>query len=277
MKNHYRFYVHGFSSVADIPFSMKEYSLLKFGSDRIAKKFGCHLADELYAKYAGQLLSRQAVVIPSPYNVVKNAATIMTEHFVNRLNYHLVNNGGMHVDCSLIHRKVSYVNDYGFLPEATRRALLSNDSFYINKDFVRDKILIFVDDVNITGTHEDKLKEIITRENLDNMSFFIYYGKYYGSSPDIESKLNFAAIDDIDDLLDIMSEESKYHVIIRPIKYIMSLDDQRFNHFLMNASGVIIEEVYHGCLSEGYYTNPKFMPNFTTLQDFIKNQVDIEV
>jgi hypothetical protein len=87
-------------SVNPMFFSVELYSKLKFGSDYAAKTFGYRLAESFFANYSEKILSHEVLVFASPYNYVKNAATIMTEHFINKLNHLLVNANGTH--CRLV-------------------------------------------------------------------------------------------------------------------------------------------------------------------------------
>ncbi len=133
---------HAFSDLDNPGFDIKTYSRLKFGSDIAARDLGYELADGLFAEHAALLLANQCVIIPSPYNIVENAATKMSRHFMNKLNEHLVSANGRHADWSLIHRKVSYIQDYGFLPQAEREKLIGNDMFFMNTEYLAGKLLI---------------------------------------------------------------------------------------------------------------------------------------
>jgi hypothetical protein len=205
------------------------------------------------------------VVIPSPYNHVQNAATILTKHFVNRLNQLLVNQSGAHVEYSVIHRKVSYINDYGYLSKEARKGLIDNDSFYLNKDFYKDKVLVFLDDVIITGTHEDKLKEILAKEKIKNETIFIYHAQYLGNDPTIESRLNFAAMNTLEDY-GKLSEEPNHHVIVRPLKFLLSQQLKPLADFLLQIDVRKLEEIYFGCLGEGYYKIPSYQGPFQIIK-----------
>lgn len=255
---------HEFTSFNDITFSPRSYSFLKFGSDLAAKQMGYELAATFFAKHSAELMAMPSVVIPSPYNHVKNAATIMTEHFINRLNGLLVCANGTHLDSSIIHRKVSYTNDYGFLSKEKRRTLIDNDNFFINREFIKGKRLIFIDDVRITGTHEEKLIEVLQKRKIKNPTFFLYFASYNGQSPHIEAELNFAGINGVDEFIQLMKEPD-HHVIVRPIKYLLSLSDQELKKVFKNATTKFITAMYHGCLGEGYYKIPSYQKNFELL------------
>jgi len=262
MSNRNRFFVHSFHNLESAEFSVQKYSRLKFGSDRAAREFGYELAIGFFNRHMTTLLSNKCVVIPSPYNYVRNAATIMTGHFCNKLNELLVNAQGAHVDCSLIHRKVSYTNDYGFMSKEQRKSLIDNDSFYLNKDFTDGKVLIFVDDIFITGTHENKLAEILRRDGIENKCFFVYYAQYQGTdNPEIEAALNFSAVKNVNDYIELTMERG-HHIIVRPIKYILSQDKDTLSQLIKEVETDKLREIYHGCLGEGYYRIPAYQSNF---------------
>lgn len=269
MQNNITHYAHAFHNIEDCPFDPADYSKLKFGVKEVAQKFGNELATSFFNTYTDTLLSDDCVVITSPYNYVKNAATIMGEYFIDRLNMHMVNANGKNVEYTTIHRKVSYTADYGFLSKEKRKKLLGNDEFYINRDFVEGKTIIFLDDVKITGTHEDKLKEILEEQGLDNVGhFFLYYANYMGNQADIEAKLNFYSVKDLDDVLEtINSDESE--LIIRPIKYVMSRDSNQFKEAVNQLRIDKIVKLYNSCLSEGYYKIPTYQENFTYLNKLV--------
>jgi hypothetical protein len=271
--NHISYYLHQFSSYDDMHFAPGDYSRLKFGCDKVAEQFGMAMAIGFFNAHAEKLLSNKCVVIPSPYNHIKNAATLITEHFTNTLNLLLVNAKGEHLDSSIIHRKVSYTNDYGFLDKDTRQKLLSNDSFYMNKKFLKGKSLIFIDDVCITGTHEDKLVEILAENRMNNDTFFVYFAKYFGQIAEIESELNFAAINTITDVVNIINSPN-HHMIIRPIKYLLSLTYPEFDNIICTLKREKLAALYHASLAEGYYKIPKYQSNFQRLSLYMSSHIN---
>lgn len=266
MTNHIRFAAHAFGDLENATFSPEIYSRLKFGCDRAARSMGHDLAKKFFAAHSDQIIANRIVVIPSPYNHVPNAATVMTGHFVNKLNELSVHASGRHVEYSIIHRKVSYTNDYGFLSKEKRRSLIDNDSFYMNRDFLEGKLLVFIDDVRITGTHEDKLREILERDNVQNDAAFLYFAEYYGNQPDIEGALNFSHVKSLDDYV-AMTHEEDHHVIVRPLKYLLGQKSEDLRRVCTQFPISTLEKVYHGCLAEGYYKIPGYQSNFGVIVD----------
>ena len=261
-----QYYQSKFTSLHDLSFDPIQYSKLKFGCNDSAKEFGQSLARDFFNHHIDKLLIDDLVVISSPYNNIKNAATILSEHFIKQLNSLLVHYNGKHVDTSVIHRKMTYTNDYGFLDKEKRKSLIKNDTFYLNNNFLKDKTIIFIDDINITGSHEERLIEILQENNLKNDCFFVYIAKYFGDSPEIESNLNFYGVNNLETFVELVNNNSN-HVIIRTVKYILNLSKYDLRRILNNVSHDKLYEIYHVCLAEGYYTIDKYQPNFLEIQD----------
>lgn len=271
---HTRHFANTFASLAEAKFSTSDYSRLKFGSNQAAKRMGRILAESFFKANKLRLAREQFVVIPSPYNYVKNAATVLSEHFVDHLNYLVSRIGGAHaIEWDIIHRKVSYINDYGFLSKEDRKALIDGDTFSINKDFWGNKNLIFIDDVNITGTHEDKLIEILDVEGVKNDTFFLYFAKYNGTEANTEAALNFSAINSVTAFVQMIKDEPDAKCLVRPIKYLMSQSEITFKVALSQLPLSYVEALYFGCLAEGYNSIEKYEGNFEFLEHFFESNI----
>jgi hypothetical protein len=262
--------VHEFTDLENTTFQPADYSKLKFGCDATAKKFGKELAIDTFNKHKDLLLSKKIAVIPSAYNYVPNAASVMTKYFIEVLNHLVVSAGGQHVDYSLIHRKVSYINDYGFLTKERREELIANDKFHFDKGAHLGKLLIFTDDVRITGTHERKIAGMFTEDGITNDSMFLYYANYTGDVPEIEAKINFAAVKDVQDYIDL-TKTPNHHVIVRPIKYILSRKEVEVDYLLKHLSIDTLIKVYNGALAEGYYEVPAYTYALSKLRVLVNN------
>ena len=274
MRNQTQHFAHTFATLAGAGFNTADYSRLKFGSNQAAKRMGRILAESFFKANKLRLAREQFVVIPSPYNYVKNAATVLSEHFVDHLNYLVSRIGGAHaIEWDIIHRKVSYINDYGFLSKEDRKVLIDGDTFSINKDFWGNKNLIFIDDVNITGTHEDKLIEILDVEGVKNDTFFLYFAKYNGTEANTEAALNFSAINSVTAFVQMIKDEPDAKCLVRPIKYLMSQSEITFKVALSQLPLSYVEALYFGCLAEGYNSIEKYEGNFEFLEHFFESNI----
>ncbi len=246
-----RFVVHNFDSLSTAPFDPRDYSALKFGSDKVAKIFGYKMADLFYDKYKSILTKHRCVIIPSAFNVVEIAATILARHFMNRLNDILTRYNHRVVDWTTMHRSMSYIADYCFMSKEERRRLLEDDKLYINRDFIERKVLIFVDDVTITGTHEDKIVNFLENINIKNPKIFCYYARYTGDVADIEAGINHAMINNIDDYIGLI-EEPNHHLVVRAVRFLLDQPLRDLKVALDQLSSEFIDKLYFACLSKEY-------------------------
>ncbi len=266
------FSANTFSSLQDATFSPHVYSQMKFGHNAAAKHYGHELAIKFFAAHMQDIISKRIVVIPSPYNYVENAATIMTRHFINKINELLVDHNGEHVEYMTIQRKISYISDYGFLTADKRKALIDGDEFYLDEKYLEGKLLIFIDDVKITGTHERKLVELLDDRCLFNERFFLYAAAYTGSSPEIEAEINFAAIKDLKAFRYLANVEG-HRMIVRPLKYILGQPAADFDMFVCSLEREQVETIVHSSLNEGYYRIPAYQENLNRARYVLKHNL----
>ncbi len=121
-----------------------------------------------------------------------------------------------------------------------------------------------MDDVNITGTHERKLQSIMRERNILNQVIFTYFARYTGSDASIESRLNFAAIQSLQDYIDLLKEDST-SMIIRPMKYLLGQSSDALECVLGSIPGAKLRALYHGILAEGYYRLPNYQRNIDAI------------
>lgn len=278
MKNKFkikRFSLHKFDNRENINFSVSEYSMLKYGSGSVAKKFGEELAVGFFEHYSHIIVSKQVVVMESAYASIKNAASLITDAFTDKLNQLIVEFNGLHVERTKINRLVPYITDYGKLPLKKRQQLLKKDTFTLDVDFVKNKFLIFIDDIFITGTHQKKIEEMLEKYNLNHDDALgVYYAELSNTieDPAIESYLNEYTIKGISNLKELIKSDINYKVIVRTVKMMLQAEKiEELEDLLSGINPDLIKKIYNLCLSEGYYKNPAFSTNFSILRTHFLN------
>lgn len=269
--NHTNFFLHTFTNKEDIPFSQKQYSQFKFGCQLSAKDMGERLAVAFFEKHQEDLAGHECVVVPSPYDYVKNAASCMAEFFFHKL-LHLMQDAKIDNKVHWYHisRKPSYTKDFGFLNEEQRRSLLKNDKFYLNSEFLDDKLIILIDDVYITGAHEDMLKSVLSAKCNPSKVIFTYYGKKIGKEfPEVEAHLNFYAIQSIQDFINLFKKQSTF-ILIRPIKYVLSRSEKEFSILLKKLNTAKLNVLLEHAHAEGYHLKPEYINNINKLREKIR-------
>jgi hypothetical protein len=119
---------------------------LKIGSTRVADDFGKEMAIQFYNEFKDILHHGNVVILPSAFNMLEIAAYLLAKQFMQHLNILLAQANMPIVKWSIIHRTISYFKDYAKLSEDERTSLLSKDKFFINRDSIKNKTLVFVDD-----------------------------------------------------------------------------------------------------------------------------------
>ena len=101
-----------------------------------------------------KLINIEIIILPSPYLSIPTASNFLCYYFKKELNSFLFKNSKKASIESKIYRNQTYVTDYGNLDFEERVKLISNDTYYIDRNFIEGKLCIFVDDIKITGSHE---------------------------------------------------------------------------------------------------------------------------
>jgi hypothetical protein len=250
------------------PFDMTEYSWFKFGDKQYAEKFAHELFNG-FIKIHGDLLlsSKEIVLLPSPYLSIPTASNFLCFYFKKYLNSFLyVNNSKACVE-SKIFRNQTYVTDYGNLSFDERVQLISNDTYYIDKNFINDKLCIFVDDIKITGSHEHTVNKILDQYNVTGEFLFLYYAELVNKQihPKIENHYNYFAVKCVEHILDVVNRVN-FQYNTRIIKYILSLNQNQFSYLINNITTKASSELFHLAISNNYHQIPEYQKNINTIK-----------
>ena len=186
--------LHKINSPDIFGFSEEEYSKFKFGDGGVSAKFGEKLArgfikDMLEKTYDGT----QLVVVSSPYAYIPTATHALKNYFVYELNKWLAQHDYRVVEQTKIHRCITYSQDYGELDAEERMNLISNDAFYMDKKYLKNKVVIFIDDIRITGSHERVIRNMIKKMKIKSDYYLLYFAQLVNDSihPNIENYLDY--------------------------------------------------------------------------------------
>lgn len=269
----YTYSLYKISSSCEFSFCPSEYSRFKFGDGSIAKKFGEQLADGFIKDYlAVAPVNKQIVVISSPYSFIPTATFSMKNYFVYRLNRWLAENNFPVVQEAKVHRTITYKDDYGELNAEQRINLIKNDSFYIDKSFVDDKVLLFLDDVKITGGHEKMILKMIERFELKNKIFMLYFGELVNKSipANVENFLNYYHVKSLSDLSTLVASKT-FVINTRIVKYILNYEHKEFLRFIIKQSNEFTRLLYDMSIGNGYHLIDAYSKNLNRIKQFSQN------
>lgn len=252
----------------DFGFSPEEYSKFKHGAINIAKKFGYTLAERFIENYFSKSYNgKQIVVVPSAYSYIPTASFFMKSYFVEKLNQYLYKNNYPVVQETKIDRTVTYREDYGEMSAQDRYNLISGDSFHIDKSFLEDKQLLFLDDVKITGTHERIIIKMLNQYNISNDCYMLYFAELINSdiSPQFENYLNNYFVKNLSQV-DWIIKNELFVFNTRVVKYILNAKNQDFDHFIAQQSQEFIQDFYYNAIGNEYYNFDTYINNLNRLE-----------
>lgn len=271
MLKQFSYSLHKIQDTINFGFDPNDYSRFKFGDEAIARSFGESLAkgfiqSDLALNFTGQ----QIVIISSPYSFIPTATFAMKNYFVFQLNRWLSENDYPIVQETKVHRTITYKEDYGELSAVERINLISNDSFHIDREFLKGKTLLFLDDIKITGSHERMIMKMIQEYELQNDVYMLYFAELINKeiNPNIENHLNYHCVKSIFDLDEII-KNGNFCINTRIVKYILNYDFDSFSIFLKSQTEDFINHLYNMALGNGYHTIDVYSKNLNLVKKYL--------
>lgn len=255
-------------------FPSEKYSKFKFGSTEIAREFGYKLADSFLShKFKCSYDGKPIVVLPSAYSHIPTASYYLTMHFVDKLNQFLFEGNFPPVETGKIHRSVTYREDYGEMSAEDRFNLIKGDKFHVDKTNFKNKILIFLDDIKITGTHERIIVKMLDDFDIQNHCYMLYYAELsnYNISPSIENYLNHYFVKDVSDLSSIVIQDD-FMFNTRIVKFILNSNHESCKEFVECQNISFLQQLFFLAIGNEYYKFPEYLPNLT----MIKSKISIK-
>ena len=250
-------------------FPAMDYSRFKYGCGDVAKQFGEQLADAFIktgflSAFDGD--GDDIVITASPYKYIQPAASAVKKYFTNRLNAYLATVKMSSANMVKMTRSVLFEGDYGRLTEEGRTALLKKDKLSIDRDFVDGKTILVLDDIKITGAHEEKIVKMFIEQGIKPKKvIFLYYAELQNANTvgaDYENYLNHFLVKSLDDLLPITQERS-FILNARVCKYLLSTKDlQGLERFLRDAGDDFVYDLVAAILGDGYHVMESYQENF---------------
>lgn len=256
------------------PFDEGEYSLFKFGDTYFARKFAQQLFQGFIQEFKDEILEQDEIILfPSPYHSIPTASNFLCLYFKEELNYFLFENDRPACVEGKIYRQQTYVEDYGNMNYEERINLIANDTYYIDKHFVEGKFCIFLDDIKITGSHENTIDRILKEYNVNGEFIFVYFAELMNKNihPKIENHYNYFKVKTTDDLIAVINGKD-FHFNTRITKYILLMQDEDFQYLYENIPAARQNEILSLAISNNYHQVEEYKTNLKTLKNKIQWQ-----
>jgi len=252
----------------DLPFDASEYSKFKYGSKSVARKFGKILAQRFWVQVLRHNPPDKPILVyPSPYNFIPTATFVMKDYFIKFLNEYLVTAGHDPVKEGKIYRNGSYIIDYGTMNSTERDNAMTGDAFHIDAAFAEGKIIIFIDDIKVTGSHERRIDSMVSEYGLKNKCYYLYFASVEDPTiePQFEDFLNLNAIHSLVDVSKIIRNE-EFAFNTRVVKFILNASHEEFVTFVSYQSDTFLDTLLHYSMGNSYHLAEEFKQNFKYLK-----------
>jgi hypothetical protein len=263
--------LHKINDLSKLTFNPTDYSKFKFGIETIAQSFGNELAIHFINEYSNILLNQEELYIaPSPYLSIPTASNYLCKEFVKVLNRFLCENKKKAINEIKITRINTYTQDYGNLTFEERKSMIEKDTYYIDKEVIKDKFCIFIDDIKITGSHEFTIKNILQNLEINGSFYFVYFAELKNNeiSPKIENFFNYYALKDLNDLINVINDKN-FNFNTRVIKYLLCLQLKDFETIISKMNEIQKKTLLNLAISNNYHLISLYLNNFNHLKNII--------
>jgi hypothetical protein len=196
------------NAVPPCPFLAPEYSRYKHGATAPAAAFAAALEDAFQGAYPHLAGAARLLIASSPYKYVPTAAHALACIFAHRLNQRRNFQDLPPARLIKIGRLQPSPGDYGQFSIEQRRALMRANSLSVDRTLLQDSHLVIIDDIKVTGAHQECLMDATSRLPLLSRTF-LHIAKFFIPfpavvDPMIEDQLNHAHAKKLADLLEII-------------------------------------------------------------------------
>lgn len=246
-------------------FDLSSYSRFKYGSDSDARIYAHHIASQLRVKYY-RWQNEEVIISASAFKVAPTAAEVIAQ-----MTYELLRESFPLLRKVKISRETVFPNDYGSLSAEERHSLMDKNIVIVDRELFRNKKLILVDDLRVTGAHENKMIAVLS--GLVDEVVFTYVARLSGSfTPFVEFNINQTAVQSVANIKAIV-DTGVFHVNARICKYLLSYrnTDELLSFFYEVPVEVLlrIEECVCG---DGYHLMEEYWSNYSLLKEVLVNR-----
>ncbi len=255
----------------------KEYSNFKYGHKPSVLKFAENLAKSLFSVMSKQWLVRNRasiVVTTSPYWHTPPSAHSLALSVHHILNEYLYENGYGSLPFIKVSRSMPPSCDFSQLDEKERKLNMKNNKLSVDRQAIKGKTVIFVEDSCITGAHEEKFLQCMKKADAaEVIVLYIIDLKNEKIDPNIENILNHSVIDSLDDLLKLMSNFKHYTLNSRVCRFVLSWSDEdELRDFCEKLPSSVLSDLYIASTTDGYGLMSKYNKGFNTVRSEMKRR-----
>jgi hypothetical protein len=267
----FKFSSNYFENISDLSFSSIEYSKFKYGSKRVASDFGKELGTSFLLSEEHQFLlnnidNKKLIISSAPYKFIPTASNMLKDYFYAEFNNIWSLKNITAIDLKVF-REHSYNDDYGSLNADLRKLAINSDDFHIDKFIILGNTIIFIDDIRITGSHENRIISLLEKNDFDGDVYFLYFAELNNPqkiNPNIENELNYSFVKNIFDI-DYIIKKDDFIFNTRAIKFILKSNPNDFILFINSQTKLFQKSLLTNLQGNDYHKIDEFKENFNYL------------
>ncbi|MEO2018582.1 MAG: phosphoribosyltransferase family protein, partial [Fuerstiella sp.] len=212
------------------------------------------------------------IVYPPPFINIPTAGYFLTLSFFNTLNRQLFSVGCSPILLGKVWREKSYFTDYSRLSKAERENVFADEVFTTDTELLRSAYALFVDDIRITGAHENRILRMTDELGLARGQIaMLHYARMQipNLDPAIEDRMNSAAMADLTYVTEMINRND-FRWNTRVTKHVLSLPPVSFAEFVESIRSPDRVRLLDGALSNGYGYLPEFQGNVERLLSLLQ-------
>jgi hypothetical protein len=263
-------------TVPACPFVAAEYSRYKHGAAASAAVFARCLEDAFQETFPHVADAARLLIASSPYKYVPTAAHALALAFLHRLNERRHSRNLPAARLIKIGRLQPSPDDYGQFSAGQRHALMRANSLSVDRTLPRDSHLVIIDDIKVTGAHQNCL--MAATDGLPLLSrTFLHIARFVIPSsaaldPTIEDRLNHASAKGLSDLVEIVrSPDFAWNA--RLCRFLLSKKNRtELSGFLTHMPGCFVLDLSEKSRGDGYDLMDAYRESYTIVETALRQR-----
>ncbi|MCS6822096.1 MAG: phosphoribosyltransferase family protein [Microscillaceae bacterium] len=250
-------------------FDAVQYSRFKYGMQKEATSYAHALFEHVFLPIRSWIdTNPQVYLTSSAYKSVPTASDAIANELLSFLQNHF--------DTSIhkfkIYRNNLFTHDYGTLSEQERHFYMQKVDLCLPQELnlSRQKVII-IDDIRITGAHENRLRELFLKQTQAQEVMFVYLAMFrHKVSPSIEHQLNHAWLDELEKLY-LVFNNPHFLPNARLCKFLLSYSDRyKLRLFLERIPIESLHKLQEAIKSDGYAQMSAYQANCSLIQSILE-------
>ncbi len=251
------------------PFEVEAYSKFKYGDTSVACRYGEMLAQKTIQNLFSLTLSNSNIALTSSaYRYTPTAAQSIADAFFD----YFKNYTSLELEYFKIHRTYLDGRDYAQLTPQERNEVLQRSNLTLDENqSLKGKTVWVIDDVRITGKHEEKILHFLEQEGVKEV-LCLYVGilEQGLELSWVEHYLNHAWVKDIYRFAEIV-HQPHFKINARVCKFLLSYPSVlELKYFFDSLSEEKINLFYQVAKNDAFDKIPTYQASFYLLENVYK-------